>query len=63
MRPLGGSSVSPICAQRGVEEQCTAALNHKHSAHDWADYVEVGARQIALEAVGQARVRDTDFYY
>ena len=26
-------------------------------------YVEAGARQIALEAVGHARVRDADFYY
>ena len=25
--------------------------------------MEAGARQIALEAVGHARVRDADFYY
>ena len=28
-----------------------------------ADYVEASARQIALEAVGHARVRDAEFYY
>ena len=28
-----------------------------------ADYVEAGNQQIALEAVGHARVRDADFYY
>ena len=49
--------------QRGTEQQRTAALSHEQSARDWAGYVEAGARQIALEAVGQARVRDVDFYY
>ena len=38
---------------------------HGAAAHrrNWADYVEVGACQIALEAIGHARVRDADFYY
>ena len=46
-----------------MEQQRTDALSREQSARTWADYVEAGARQIALEAVGQARVRDADFYY
>ena len=46
-----------------MEQQRTDALSREQSARNWADYVEAGARQIALEAVGHARVRDTDFYY
>ena len=38
-------------------------MSHEKSARNWADYVEAGARQIALEAVGHAPIRDTDFYY
>ena len=49
--------------QRDMEQQRTDALSREQSARNWADYVEAGARQIALEAVGHARVRDTDFYY
>ena len=49
--------------QRDIERQLTNALGCKQSAHNWVDYVEAGARQIALEAVGHARVRDADFYY
>ena len=46
-----------------MEQQRTDALSHEQSARNWADYMEAGARQIALEAVGHARVRDADFYY
>ena len=46
-----------------MEQQCTDALSREQSARNWADYVEDGVRQIALEAVGHARVRDADFYY
>ena len=46
-----------------MEQQRTDALSCEQSAHNWADYMEAGARQIALEAVGHARVRDDDFYY
>ena len=46
-----------------MEQQRTDALSRKQSARNWADYVEAGARQIALEAVGHARVCDADFYY
>ena len=46
-----------------MEQQHTDALSREQSARNWADYVEAGTRQIALEAVGHARVRDADFYY
>ena len=46
-----------------MEQQCTDAPSHEQSARNWADYMEDGAWQIALEAVGHARVRDADFYY
>ena len=49
--------------QRDKEQQHTNALNHEQSARNWADYVEAGALQIALEAVGHAHVRDAEFYY
>ena len=38
-------------------------MSREQSARDWDNYVEAGARQIALEAVGHAHVRDADFYY
>ena len=38
-------------------------MSREQSARDWVDYVEAGARQIALEAVGHVRVRDAKFYY
>ena len=44
-------------------QQCTDALSREQSTRNWADYVEAGTRQIALEVVGHARVRDTEFYY
>ena len=46
-----------------MEQQHTNALSREQSARNWADYMEAGARQIALEAVGHARVRDANFYY
>ena len=46
-----------------MEHQRKDALSHEQSTRNWADYVEAGAQQIALEAVGHARVRDADFYY
>ena len=49
--------------QRDMEQQHTDALSREQGASNWADYMEAGARQIALEAVGHARVRDADFYY
>ena len=55
--------ITDLHRQRGMEQQRTAALSREQSARDWADYVEAGARQIALEAAGHARVRDADFYY
>ena len=44
--------------QRDMEQQRTDALSREQRAHNWADYVEAGARQIALEAVRHARVCD-----
>ena len=46
-----------------MEEQRTDALSREQNARNWADYVEAGIRQIALEAVGHARVCDPEFYY
>ena len=46
-----------------MEQQRTDALSREQSTRNWADYVEAGARKIALEAVGNAHVRDADFYY
>ena len=55
--------IADLRRQRDMEQQRTDALSREQSARTWADYVEAGARQIALEAVGHARVRDADFYY
>ena len=55
--------IADLRHQRDMEQQCTNALSHEQSARNWANYVEPGARQIALEAVGHTRVRDADFYY
>ena len=55
--------ITDLRRQRDREQQRTDSRSSKQSARNWADYVEVRARQIALEAVGHARVRDTDFYY
>ena len=55
--------IADLRRQRDMEQQCTDALSREQSARTWADYVEAGARQIALEAVGHARVCDADFYY
>ena len=55
--------IADLRRQRDMEQQRTDALSREQSARMWADYMEVGARQIALEAVGHARVRDADFYY
>ena len=46
-----------------MEQQRTDVVSREQSARNWADYMEAGAWQIALEAVGHARVRDADFYY
>ena len=40
-----------------MEQQRTDSLSREQSARNWADYMEAGARQIALEAVGHARRR------
>ena len=55
--------IADLRHQRDMELQHTNALSHEQSTRNWADYMEVGARQIALEAFGHARVRDADFYY
>ena len=55
--------IADLRRQRDMEQQRADALSRKQSARNWADYVEAGARQIALEAVGHAHVRDADFYY
>ncbi len=55
--------IADLCRQRDMEQQRTDALSREQSARNWADYVEAGARQIALEPVGHARVHDADFYY
>ena len=46
-----------------MEQQRTDALSREQSTRNWADYMEAGARQISLETVGHARIRDADFYY
>ena len=46
-----------------MEQQRTDPLSREQSACNWADYVEAGAWQITLEAIGHARVRDAEFYY
>ena len=55
--------IADLRRQRDMEQQCTDALSREQSARNWADYMEAGARQIALEAVGHASVRDAEFYY
>ena len=55
--------ITDLHRQRDMEQQRTDALSREQSARNWADYMEVGAWQIPLEAVGHARVRDADFYY
>ena len=55
--------ITNLRRQWNMEQQRTDALSREQSARTWADYVEAGARQIAPEAVGHARVRDADFYY
>ena len=55
--------IADLRRQRDMEQQRTDALSREQSAHNWSDYMEAGARQIALEAVGHARVRDAEFYY
>ena len=55
--------IADLRRQRDMEQQRTDALSREQSARNWADYVEASARQISLEAVGHARVRDAEFYY
>ena len=55
--------ITNLRRQQDMEQQCTDALSREQSARNWADYMEASARQIALEAVGHARVRDAEFYY
>ena len=55
--------IADLRRQRDMGQQCTNALSRERSARNWANYVEAGARQIALEDVGHARVRDAEFYY
>ena len=53
--------IADLRRQRDMEQQRTDALSREQSARNWADYVEAGARQIALEAVGHARVHKPIF--
>ena len=62
-RLAGEQRITDLCRQQDMEQQCTDALSCEQSACNLAYYVEAGARQIALEAVGHAHVRDVDFYY
>ena len=55
--------ITDLRRQQDMAQQWTDILSREQSARTWADYVEAGARQIALEAVGHARIRDADFYY
>lgn len=55
--------ITDLRRQQDMEQQRTDALSREQSARNWADYVEAGIRQIALEAVGHARVCDPEFYY
>ena len=55
--------IADLRRQRDMEQQRTNALSREQSARNWADYMEAGARQIALEAVRHARVHNVDFYY
>ena len=55
--------IADLRRQRDMEQQRTNALSREQSVRNWDDYVEAGARQIALESVGHARVCDADFYY
>ena len=55
--------ITDLRRQRDMEQQRTDALSREQRARNWADYVEAGAQQIALEVVGHARVHIADFYY
>ena len=55
--------IADLRCQRDMEQQRTDAMSRKQSARNWAHYMEADAWQIALEAVGHARIRDADFYY
>ena len=46
--------IADLHRQQDMEQQHTDALSREQSARNWADYMEAGARQIALEAVGHA---------
>ena len=55
--------IAELRRQQDMEQQRIDALSHEPSTRNWADYLDAGARQIALEAVGHARVHDAEFYY
>ena len=55
--------IADLRRQRDMQQQRTNVLSREQSARNWADYMEAGARQIALEAIGHARVCDAEFYY
>ena len=55
--------IADLRRQRDMEQQRTDALTREQSARNWANYMEAGAWQIALGAVGQAHVHGADFYY
>ena len=53
--------ITDLRRQRDMEQQRTDALTREQSARNWADYVEAGAQQIALEAVGHACFATSNF--
>ena len=55
--------IADLRGQRDMEQQRTDALSREQSARNWADYMKAGARQIAVEAVRHAHVRNAEFYY
>ena len=55
--------ITDLRHRRDMEQQRTGALSREQSGSNWADYVEAGVRQIALEAFGHARICDAHFYY
>ena len=63
VRLMEEQCIADLHRQWDMEQQRTDALSREQSARNWADYVEAGARQIALEAVRHARVHDAEFYY
>ena len=54
--------IANLHRHQDMEQQRTDALSREQSARNWADYVEAGARQIALETVSHASGRNAELY-